>query len=84
MVPSTALEYHVIASKWRYATLIATGPKASAASSLSADIRANVDEDGTLTAVVCGGDQPWQVAIAKQVADGESVAVTATGLPCAH
>lgn len=79
MVPNTALEYHVTASSWRYATLIATGPKALVPSSISA----NVGEDGVFTAVVCGGEQPWQVAIAKQVADGESVAVTATGLPCA-
>lgn len=80
MVPSTALEYHVTASTWRYATLIATGPRALLPSSISV----NLGEDGTLTAVVCGGQHPWYVAIAKQAADGESVAVTTTLAVCGH
>lgn len=74
MVPNTALEYHATASSWHYATLIATGPKARTPSSISASI----GEDGTLTAVVCGGQQPWLVSIVKQVADGEAVAVAGT------
>jgi hypothetical protein len=78
MVPSPALEYHVTAAKWHYATLIATGPKARASASLSA----TVAEDGTLTATVCGGSQPWTVTIANQVAPGESVVVTGSVAPC--
>jgi hypothetical protein len=80
MVPNTALEYHATASKWHYATLIVTGPKARTPSSLSA----SVAEDGTLTATVCAGQQPWLVTLAKQVAEGESVTVAGTLAPCAQ
>ena len=77
-VPSYALEYHVTASKWHYATLIASGPKAQAGSGITA----SVGEDGTLTAVVCGGLQPTLVTIANQVAAGEAVTVTGTAPGC--
>lgn len=78
MVPSQAIEYHVTAANGRYATLIATGPKARA----SAILGATVTEDGTLVATVCGGSQPWAVTIAKQVAPGETVAVMGTLATC--
>ena len=77
-VPSYALEYHVTASKWRYATLIASGPKAQVGSSITA----SVGEDGSLTAVVCGGLQPTLVTLSNQVAAGEAVTVTATVATC--
>jgi hypothetical protein len=77
-VPSYALEYHVTASKWRYATLIASGPKAQVGSSITA----SVGEDGSLTAVVCGGLQPTLITLSNQVAAGEAVTVTATVATC--
>jgi hypothetical protein len=77
-VPSYALEYHVTASKWHYATLIASGPKAQVGSSITA----SVGEDGSLTAVVCGGSQPTLVTITTQVAAGEAVTVTGTVATC--
>jgi hypothetical protein len=78
MVPNHALEYHVAALKGYYATLLATGHKARVPSSLSASIA----EDGTLTATVCGGDQPLVVTIANQAAPGESVTVTGAAAAC--
>lgn len=80
MVPSYALEYHVTAAKSHFATLIATGPKAEASSSITATL----GDDGTLTAVVCGGLQPSLVTIAKQVASGEAVTVSPTVAACGH
>jgi hypothetical protein len=77
-VPNQVLEYHVTASTWHYATLIATGPKAHAGASLTA----SVGEDGTLTAVVCGGLQPTLVTLSNQVAVGETVTVTGTVATC--
>jgi len=79
-VPSTALEYHVTATRWQYATLIASGPKARVGSSLTA----SVDENGTLTAVVCGGLQPTLVTIANPVAPGEAVTVTGAETTCGN
>jgi len=78
MVPSYALEYHLAASEGHYVTLIATGPAARAESSITA----SVGQDGTLTAVVCGGLGPTAVTVAKQVAVGESVTVTDTVTAC--
>lgn len=78
MIPNPALEYHVTASTWHFATLIATGPSARATSNLSA----SVAEDGTLTATVCGGAEALLVTIANQVAQGESVTVTGTTATC--
>jgi len=77
-VPSYALEYHITASKWHYATLIASGSKAQAESSITA----SVGEDGTLTAVVCGGLEPTLVTVSNQVAAGEAVTVMATAATC--
>jgi hypothetical protein len=77
-VPNDALEYHVTASNWHYATLIASGPKAQVGSSITA----SVGEDGTLTAVVCGGLQPTLVTLSNQVAAGEAVTVTGTVVTC--
>jgi hypothetical protein len=73
-----ALEYHATASTMRYATLIVSGPKAQGASSLTAIVA----DDGTLSAVVCGGTEPTAVTISNQVADGESVTVTSAGVTC--
>jgi hypothetical protein len=77
-VPNHALEYHASASNWRYVTLIATGPKAQVA----ANIVATVSEDGTLTALVCGGASPALVTISKQAAVGEAVTVTEAAASC--
>ena len=77
-IPNYALEYHVTASTWHYATLIASGPKAQVASSITASIGAN----GTLTAVVCGGLEPTLITVANQVAAGEAVTVTGTLAVC--
>jgi hypothetical protein len=77
-VPNQVLEYHVTASTWHYATLIATGPKAHAGASITASVAA----DGTLTVVVCGGSQPTLVTLSNQVAVGETVTVAGTAVTC--
>ena len=70
-----ALEYHVQGNGAQYVTLIASGPLASAPSSVTSQ-RAN---DGSIQVSACAQGQRYDVRIRNQASPGETVAVMGGG-----